>query len=127
MIGAILGGLFSWGLFVLLKFVSDGEALRYFIVAFVISLYSELLARHLKTPAGTFLMTALIPLIPGGSLYYTMSAVFAGDVQHFTTKAIGTLSLAAALALGIVLASALTKVVRNVLHHLAQKKKEASA
>ncbi|MBQ9777337.1 MAG: threonine/serine exporter family protein, partial [Clostridia bacterium] len=89
MIGAILGGLFSWLLFVLLKFVSESEPLRYFIVAFAISLYSELMARRLKTPSSTFLMTALIPLIPGGSLYYTMAAVFEGNVQNFATKAVG--------------------------------------
>lgn len=116
MIAAVLGGLLSWLAFVLLKYVNESEALRYFFVAFGISLYSEVLARKLKTPAGTFLMTALIPLIPGGSLYYTMAAVFEGNVEHFATKAVGTLSLSAALALGIVLASALAKIVQNAMH-----------
>ncbi|MBQ1965266.1 MAG: threonine/serine exporter family protein, partial [Clostridia bacterium] len=46
-------------------------------VAFSMSVYAGIMARVLKTPATTFITTSLIPLIPGGSLYYTMAYAFA--------------------------------------------------
>ena len=111
LIFATLAGFLSWMLFVLLKFVTESEPLRYFIVAVLVSVYAEIMARVLKTPTTTFHMTALIPLIPGGSLYYTMSSVFEGDLGHFIEKGIYTLELAVALALGIVLVTAVARTM----------------
>ena len=110
---ASLGGLFSWMLFVVLKFAFESEPLRYFIVSLVISVYAEILARVLKTPTTTFIMTSLIPLIPGGSLYYTMSHALSADWQSFVPRALYTMELAVALALGIVSAAAIFRFVRR--------------
>ena len=107
---ASLGGLFSWGLFVILSEVIESEAVNYFIVALLISLYAEGMARWLKTPTTVFITTALIPLIPGGSLYYTMVYAFKSDAVNFIEKGIATLILASALALGIIVAATLTKL-----------------
>ena len=109
---ASLGGFLSWTLFVLLKFVSANEPVRYFIVAVVISIYAEIMARMLKTPTTTFHMVALIPLIPGGSLYYTMASIFEEDLDHFLDRGIHTLELAVALAFGIVIVTAVAHTFR---------------
>ena len=77
-----LGGLLSWLLFVLLKRVIPSETLNYFLVALFMALYAEIMARVLKTPTTTFITTSLVPLIPGGSLYYTMSSAFEGDLTR---------------------------------------------
>ncbi|MBQ8310526.1 MAG: threonine/serine exporter family protein [Clostridia bacterium] len=111
LIFAALGGGVSWALFVLLQFLTPNEALRYFIVAVLVSVYAEIMARVLKTPTTTFHMTALIPLIPGGSLYYTMASVFDGDLGDFLEKGLYTLELAVALALGIVIVTAIAHTI----------------
>ena len=108
---AALGGFLSWMLFVLLKFVTENEPIRYFIVAVLISVYAEILARLLKTPTTTFVISSLIPLIPGGSLYYTMSTMLEGVNDAFLGRAIYTVELTAALALGIVLSGAVARMV----------------
>ena len=108
---AALGGFLSWMLFVLLKFVTENEPIRYFIVAVLISVYAEILARLLKTPTTTFVISSLIPLIPGGSLYYTMSTMLEGVNDAFLGRAIYTVELTAALALGIVLSGAGARMV----------------
>ena len=59
--------------------------------------YAELLARWLKTPATLFVVPSILPLVPGGSLYYTMSSAVHGDVVG--TKYYGTLTATTALAL----------------------------
>ena len=121
---ATLGGFLAWAFFVVFKFITPDDALRYFFVAVMIAIYAEIFARILKTPTTTFIMTALIPLIPGGSLYYTMSALLEGNTSVFLAKAIYTISLAGALALGIVLTHA---VVKMMTVFLEKRKKEASS
>lgn len=106
-----LGGLLSWLLFVIFSRFIPNEAINYFVVAVIISLYAEVLARILKTPTTTFITISLIPLIPGGSLYYTMAYAFESDMTRFLEKGIYTLELASALALGIIIATTGTKVL----------------
>lgn len=109
LIAAAVGGLLSWGLFVVLSHFILNEPINYFIVAAVVSLYSEIMARILKTPAAPIVTTALIPLIPGGSLYYTMSSAFESNFTIFLEKAVSTLKLACALALGIIVVTAISQ------------------
>ncbi len=124
MLVASLGAILSWGIFVLLGCIIPSEPVRYFIVAMIISLYSEIMARILKTPTTTFHMTALIPLVPGASLYYTMVSAFEGDFEAFGEKALHTIGLMAALALGIIIVSAITKIVVNILSASRKRKRE---
>ena len=99
---AALGGLISWSGYLLLHSMIENEILCYFIVALLISLYSEILALLHKTPTTTFIIISLIPLIPGSSLYYTMTSVFGADPSAFLSKAAATLGMAGALAAGII-------------------------
>ena len=109
LIAAALGGLLSWGLFLIMRCMIANEAINYFIVALLLSIYSEIMARVLKTPAAPIVTTSLIPLIPGGSLYYTLAYAFESDFEKFLEKAISTLQLASALALGIIVVTAVTQ------------------
>ena len=109
LIAAAVGGLLSWGLFVVLSHFILNEPINYFIVAAVVSLYSEIMARILKTPAAPIVTTSLIPLIPGGSLYYTMASAFESNFTMFLEKAVSTLKLACALALGIIVVTAISQ------------------
>lgn len=115
MLFAALGGFLSWSMFVVLGFLIESEPVRYFIVAASISIYAEVMARVLRTPTTTFIMTALIPLIPGGSLYYTMAYALESDLARFIEKGIYTLELALALALGVIVAAAAAKTTFRLL------------
>lgn len=109
LIAAAVGGLLSWGIFIILSHIIHSEPINYFIVAAVVSLYSEIMARVLKTPAAPVVTTSLIPLIPGGSLYYTMASAFESDFEMFLEKAVSTLKLACALALGVIIVTAISQ------------------
>lgn len=108
---ATFGGLLSWFLFVIFSYFIKNEPVNYFIVSLLISLFAEVMARVMKTPTTTFITTSLVPLIPGSSLYYTMAYAFHQNGDSFVRKGVATLSLAAALALGIIIATTLTKLV----------------
>ncbi len=118
LIAAAVGGLLSWGMFILLSRFISSEPINYFIVAAVVSLYSEIMARVLKTPAAPVVTTSLIPLIPGGSLYYTMASAFESDFSMFLEKAVSTLRLACSLALGIIVVTAISQFLFS---HVKQK------
>ncbi len=116
---AVIGGFLSWTIFLALEPLLPGEATRYLISASVITVYSEILARVMKTPTTTFLVPSCIPLIPGGALYYTMNYALGKQWSQFAGQAFYTLQLALSLAVGII---AVTTVVR-LLTSLQNKRK----
>lgn len=109
-----LGGMLAWSLFLLLGCWIESEPIRYFIVSVIISVYAEVLARICKTPAGTFGILSLVPLVPGGGLYYSADYALSGDMGAFVEKALSTLSLTAMLSVGIVLVAAFAKFISSV-------------
>lgn len=113
LIFAAVGGMLAWGLFLLLGNVIENEALRYFLVSVCSTTYAEILARILKTPATTFSIITLIPLVPGSALYYTATSVMNGSTQQFISKLVYTIELAIALSLGIVIVTALFKYIKR--------------
>lgn len=115
---ASLGGLISWTIFLVLQPVLPGEAPRYFFASAAITVYSEVFARVLKTPTTTFLVSSIVPLIPGGSLYYTMNYALNEQWDLFVQKAFSTLELALALAVGIIAVTTLTRMYTAVLRRL---------
>lgn len=108
---AALGGLLSQACFLLFGTIISSEVIRYFIVSVLLTVYAEVLARLLKTPVTTFCMVTLIPLVPGGALYYTMAYALHEDWALFVPKALYTLELSAALSAGILLVTAATRAM----------------
>jgi len=77
--------------------------------------YSELLARIHKAPTTVFLLPSIVPLVPGGSLYYSMSYALAGNKIKFDFYALNTLKTSLGIAVGII-------VVSVVVYHLTNYK-----
>ena len=108
-----LGGLISWALYIIFSLFIPSEILVYLMVSVATSIYSEIMAVVLKTPTTTFLIISLIPLIPGGSLYYALSQAFSGDLESFLTRALYTFQLASALSIGIILVLSLNRSIKK--------------
>ena len=103
-----LNGAISWLVYLLTDFLPF-EAARYFVATIAVSALAEILARALKAPATIFLVIGIIPLVPGGGLYYTMDYLINGDFAMFTAKGLQTAAAAGAIAAG---ASMVTSLVR---------------
>ena len=113
------GGALGW-----LVYLLAGETiLAGFLAAMAISLFSEVMARIRRCPVTGYLLVALLPLVPGGGIYYAMSYCLEGDNQQFLNALLETLGMAAALAVGVILASAL---FRNVLLRLVLSLRRAA-
>lgn len=118
---ATLGGALSWGTYLFFGIWFHSEPLRYFFAAIAVTIYAEIFARIKKTPTSTFLIVPMIPLIPGGVLYYTMSYALKNDWNNFVTSAFYTIKLAMALAVGIIVVSTLVRMFSAVIKLLRDK------
>lgn len=108
---AASGGMLSWVMYLLLGEILYNPVSQTFVAAILVTFYAEICARLMRTPTTTFLTASIIPLVPGSSLYYTMSYGVNGMLDRFISSGVHTLSLAVALAGGIVVASSLYKIV----------------
>ena len=66
------------------------------------TIFSEMLAHGLKAPVTAFLMPVLIPLVPGGGLYYTVYNLITGDNVLMRSYANDTVMTCLGIVLGIV-------------------------
>ena len=112
-----IGGAVFWAVYLVFLHFVNNEYLGFFVVAILITIYSEIWARILKTPATTVLMPTVIPLIPGGSLYYAMD-----DMPQFIVKGQAAIGLAIALAAGIMVVTSLRRPIEALVHIVAKKK-----
>lgn len=108
-----LGGGFSWFFYSLFNSLGLSDITSLFLSSLVLSLYSETMARLLKAPVTTFIVCALIPLVPGSGMYYTMVESIQGNVNSALQLGLSTLSSAGALALGVALVSSLSRLINT--------------
>ena len=107
-LGACCVGVLGWLVYLLLDSMGD-NIMRYFIATLVVSVSSELCARLMKAPATIFLIIGIVPLVPGGGLYYTMEHLLNGDYAAFSQKLVQTGAIAGTIAIGV---SLVTSTVR---------------
>ena len=98
---ASLGALLGWGVYMLVDYLLGDVFLPSLAAAAFALTYSEMMAKALKTPATLFVIPAIIPLVPGGSLYYTMSYAVHRDIENARLYGVRTAESALAIAAGI--------------------------
>ena len=113
-------GAVSWGVYLLAEPLGS-DAVRCFVATLVVSALAELLARLLKAPATIFLVIGIIPLVPGGGIYYTMYALLNGDMQLFAQKGAETAACAAAIAVGCSLVSSTVQILSLLRQRVGKK------
>ena len=116
-----LGSALGWLVYLVLQRFSIGSILAAFLAAAAIAVFAECMARVRRCPVTGYLQVALLPLVPGSGIYYAMRYCVAGETNLFLSTLLNTFGMAASLAVGAMLASAL---VRIVLSHLPQRHKE---
>ncbi len=107
---AALGGLLCWGVYLGMDAIAHREFLSCLTAAAFAVIYAEVLARSLKTPATLFVVPAILPLVPGGSLYYTMENAVHGRMDAARSFGQQTLVAALAIAAGISFVVALREI-----------------
>ena len=111
-----IGGALGW--FVYLYGGSNVSSA--FAAAVCIGAYSELMARARRCPVTGYLLVALLPLVPGGGVYYTMRDCLSGDTDAFLHNLLNTFGMACALAVGSMLASSLFRAAYDALKRVTR-------
>lgn len=111
LIFSAMGGGIGWFTYLILINIKTSNSFALFIASLAVGVYSEIMSRLLKTPVTTFVIAAIIPLVPGNGMYYTMYASIKGDAMKSLTTCIQTFSSAGAIAAGLVLISSTTKLI----------------
>ncbi len=98
---AALAGVLSWSIYLAMDALVGVEFLACLVAAGVAVVYAELMARWRKTPATLFVIPGIVPLVPGSSLYNTMSFAVRGEMASASAYGTKTLLCALAIAAGI--------------------------
>ncbi len=107
---ASLGGMIAWGVFLGVHALVPSLFLANLFAAIFSVTYAEVLAHLRKCPTTLFVIPAIIPLVPGSSLYYAMSSAVQGDFVSAGEYGHRTLVCALAIAAGISLVTALREL-----------------
>ena len=111
---ATFGGVLSWTCYLLVRTAGGTVFFSTLAAALVVCLWSETMARQRKAPATIFLVPGIVPLLPGGALYYTMDSVVLGDMDTFVAKGSETLFVAVGIAGGILIASEIVRMATRI-------------
>lgn len=109
-------GALGWvTLYINSKFLNSTIAGTFF-AAVTVGILGELFARYYKKPATVFIIPGIIPLVPGAGMYYTMLFLIEKDFLLAATKGTETLFIAAAISIGIILSTSLSRSIKRVKH-----------
>jgi uncharacterized membrane protein YjjB (DUF3815 family) len=110
---AALGGIVGWAVRRAVASTEASDVFAVFLAAAVIGLYGELIARRRRAPVTTFVISAIIPLVPGGGMYHTMVEALRGTSEGMIVAGMRTLGTAGAIAVGLAFVSSFAHLTRR--------------
>ena len=112
----VLAGAAGWILYLYAVSLGTGEAFSCFLSAFLVTVLSQLFARLLKDPVMIFCIPGIMPIVPGAAMYRTMRAFIEHDMAQAAAAGYSAITMAAAIALGLLAASSLAHILTAVRH-----------
>jgi len=109
----IIGSGIGWSIYLLCFYYSQNVFLSNVAASAFCAASAEFLARWRKAPSTLFVLIHIIPLVPGGSLYYTMRSFVLRDKIAFSTHAMNTLYSSAGIAVGILIVTSCIHILNS--------------
>ena len=109
----IIGSGLGWAIYLICYHYTQNVFLSNVTASVFCTASAEFLARWRKAPATLFLLIHIIPLVPGGSLYYTMRSFVLKDKQAFASHGMNTLYSAAGIAIGILIVTSCIYILNS--------------
>jgi len=113
LIPASLAGMLAWGVYLAAEGLLNTIFLPTCMGAAAGQLISEILSRRAKCPTTLFYIPAIVPLIPGGSLYRTLDALVHKNFDMALQYGSTTILSALGIAVGISTVSAVVLIMRK--------------
>ncbi len=102
---AAVSGALTYFVYHLVLYFNQTLLLAAFLSTVTAAVFAELYARIRRAPAMIILYSAVIPIVPGGSLYYWVQHLFSGDNVIASTYLGETIAVGLGMASGIVVVS----------------------
>lgn len=90
------------------------SVLSIFIGAVIVSLYSEIAARLLKSPSTVFSIPGIFPIVPGITAYEAITLFTDNKLNEGLGKIIETMNGAGAIAFGILIVTAIFRFMSRI-------------
>jgi len=108
-----LAGMFGWITYASMLEYSGNVVFSSFLGAVVVGLYSESVARLRKAPAMVFSIPGIFPLVPGIAIYNSTQYIAENNLSKAANTGIEAISCAGAIACGILMTSAVFRIVKK--------------
>ncbi len=109
---ASLTGLLGYVLYeVMVNLLGQGAMFSYFLATVVIAVLCEIEARLMRMPSTIFLLTALVPLVPGYTFYCAMLALVEDNGAAAAAFGLEAVQTVAAIAVGAAVTSVLFRAL----------------
>ncbi len=115
-----VSGLITYFVYYTVSFFGGGFFVSSFAATCFAAIFGELCARIFHAPTILYLVTGLIPIVPGGEAYYAMKYLLESDMSRATEKLLSTGGVALGIAGGIALVSLLFGALTD---HLTKRQK----
>ncbi|NLP45471.1 MAG: threonine/serine exporter [Epulopiscium sp.] len=100
-----LGGAIGWFIYLCCIQSIHSPVLASFLGALTVAIFSRSMSKIRKVPVTIFLISGIIPLVPGAGMYRTMFAIINNDLVGAATYGISTLQIAGVIAIAMVMVS----------------------
>ena len=119
---AAANGAIGWTILLVLDIPQVSYIFANLLSAIVVGLLAELFAVIQKTPATGFIVIGVIPLVPGFRVYRSMLFFVRGEIDKGIAEGVHSCFMAVAIAVGIILATSITRIVRQSFKEYKKKK-----
>lgn len=109
-----IGGGLGWMVYMISLDVWQSSLFAFFAATVLAATYSEIFAKWVNAPVSTFIICGIIPLVPGGGMYYTILSIIQGDVEKSINNGIKTLAISGTIAVAIFSVSIIARMINNL-------------
>ena len=119
---AAVNGSIGWTILLVLDIPQVSYIFANLLSAMVVGLLAEIFAIIQKTPATSFIVIGVIPLVPGFRVYRSMLFFVRGELDKGIADGVHSCFMAVAIAVGIILATSIVRMVRQAHTDYIKKK-----
>ena len=119
---AAVNGAIGWTILLSLDIPQVSYIFANLLSALVVGLLAELFAVIQKTPATSFIVIGIIPLVPGFRVYRSMLFFVRGNLDKGISEGVHSCFMAVAIAVGIILSTSIVRMIRPPISDYKRKK-----
>ncbi len=120
---SVLLGAIGWVVLKAAENAGLSAVLATFLSALLIALLGDICSRVLKDATTLFIIPGIIPLVPGGGMYYTMLYFIQGDIASAGKCGTDTLMIAGAIAVALLTMASIIKILVNIYRKIKNRTK----